>query len=61
MKLQKAIQEQLGTTNDNTIEVIELPCIEHADGPDYDQLTTTIQSYPWDYIIITSLSSYREK
>jgi uroporphyrinogen-III synthase len=34
--------------------LVELPCIAHASGPDYDQLGPTLQSQKWDYITITS-------
>lgn len=36
------------------IELLELPCIEHASGPDYDNLESTLKSKKWDYVAITS-------
>jgi len=36
------------------IQFVELPCIEHADGPDSKDLPVTIASTPYDYICITS-------
>jgi len=38
----------------NQIDMLELPCIEHAVGPDYDRLSSTLISEQWDYIAITS-------
>ena len=51
-KLMKQIQ-----SNDelsSQLNLVELPCIAHASGPDYDQLGSTLQSQKWDYITITS-------
>lgn len=36
---------------------VELPCIEHAHGPDFDRLPETLYSQPWDYVIVTSPES----
>eukprot|EP00980_Cylindrotheca_fusiformis_P025350 scaffold13478_cov132-Cylindrotheca_fusiformis.AAC.43 len=36
------------------IELLELPCIEHASGPDRDRLEPTLASKKWDYVIVTS-------
>lgn len=36
------------------VETYELPCIEHASGPDYDSLAETLQSSKWDYVAVTS-------
>ncbi|GKY95454.1 hypothetical protein MPSEU_000507000 [Mayamaea pseudoterrestris] len=35
---------------------VELPCIEHAHGPDFDALSETLYSpqEPWDYVVVTS-------
>lgn len=38
----------------NQVEILELPCIEHASGPDYDSLEETLASGPWDYVAVTS-------
>ena len=39
---------------ENKIDLLELPCIEHAVGPDYDSLSSTLLSRQWDYVAITS-------
>mmetsp|Transcript_4873 Transcript_4873/g.12392 ORF Transcript_4873/g.12392 Transcript_4873/m.12392 type:complete len:385 (-) Transcript_4873:535-1689(-) len=36
------------------LNLVELPCIEHASGPDYDILADTLTTKQWDYIIVTS-------
>jgi uroporphyrinogen-III synthase len=36
------------------VEVLELPCIEHASGPDYDRLQSTLVDGSWDYVAVTS-------
>lgn len=37
------------------INIMEIPCIEHTDGDDYNILKSTILQQPqWDYIIVTS-------
>uniref|UniRef100_A0A7S4ATH7 Uroporphyrinogen-III synthase n=1 Tax=Pseudo-nitzschia australis TaxID=44445 RepID=A0A7S4ATH7_9STRA len=36
------------------IDVLEMPCIEHAVGPDYEQLSSTLLSERWDFVAITS-------
>ena len=38
----------------NQVDVVELPCIEHAIGPDFDRLPATLVSEQWDYVAITS-------
>jgi uroporphyrinogen-III synthase len=38
----------------NQIEILELPCIEHASGPDYDSLEGTLANGSWDYVAVTS-------
>jgi len=38
----------------NQIDLLELPCIEHAEGPDYNRLSSTLASKQWDYVAITS-------
>lgn len=37
----------------NQIDMLELPCIEHAVGPDFDRLSALL-SKKWDYLAITS-------
>jgi len=39
-----------------TVQICELPCIEHADGPDTDKLATLLSasSNTFDYVAITS-------
>lgn len=39
---------------ENKIDLLELPCIAHAVGPDYDSLSSTLLSRQWDYVAITS-------
>jgi uroporphyrinogen-III synthase len=51
-KLQREISRD-GRLSDQ-VTLVELPCIAHASGPDYDRLASTIQSKPWDYIVVTS-------
>jgi uroporphyrinogen-III synthase len=46
MKDDSAISDQL--------ELLELPCIEHASGPDIDILASTLTSKKWDYVAVTS-------
>jgi uroporphyrinogen-III synthase len=51
-KLRKKIKDDVHLQNQ--IDLLELPCIEHAVGPDYDRLSSTLRSGQWDYIAITS-------
>lgn len=51
-KLRKKIKDD--NQLENKIDLLELPCIEHAVGPDYDSLSSTLLSRQWDYIAITS-------
>jgi uroporphyrinogen-III synthase len=36
------------------LEMVELPCIAHAAGPDYNELPATLLSKRWDYVAVTS-------
>jgi len=45
--------------DDRRIRPTELPCIAHADGPDYEKLTVTLQETKWDYVTITSPEAAR--
>lgn len=36
------------------VEIFELPCIEHASGPDYDSLQGALANGSWDYVAVTS-------
>ncbi len=38
----------------NQIEILELPCIEHASGPDYGILEDTLLNGSWNYVVVTS-------
>ncbi|GAX15503.1 uroporphyrinogen-III synthase [Fistulifera solaris] len=38
---------------------VELPCIAHADGPDFSSLQETLETNPWDYVTITSPEAAR--
>lgn len=51
-KLRKKIEDD--NRLESKIDLLELPCIEHAVGPDYDNLSSTLLSRQWDYIAITS-------
>ena len=51
-KLRKKIEEDSDLMDQ--IDVLEMPCIEHAVGPDYDNLASTLLSEQWDYVAITS-------
>jgi uroporphyrinogen-III synthase len=51
-KLIKQIQQN--SDLDSHLELLELPCIEHASGPDYEILGTTLTSKKWDYVAVTS-------
>lgn len=51
-KLRTMIEEDDDTMNQ--IVVLEMPCIKHADGPDYESLASTLLSKRWDYVAITS-------
>jgi uroporphyrinogen-III synthase len=51
-KLLKKIMDH-SELNDK-LELLELPCIEHAKGPDIDILGSTLKSENWDYVAITS-------
>lgn len=45
---------QLCETSGSAIQIHELPCIEHADGPDTEKLAPTLSTSRFDYIVITS-------
>lgn len=51
-KLRKKIRGDNRLTNQ--VDLLELPCIEHAIGPDFDHLSSTLVSEQWDYVAITS-------
>jgi uroporphyrinogen-III synthase len=51
-KLIKRIQEN--SDLNEKVELVELPCIEHASGPDFEQLGATLTSARWDYVAVTS-------
>lgn len=54
-KLRVAIQSHPALRETiSEIQFVELPCIEHADGPDSKDLPVTIASMSYDYICITS-------
>lgn len=36
------------------VEILELPCIEHASGPDFDMLGETLSTGVWNYVVVTS-------
>ena len=55
-KLRLQLEKNCDNTTTRTVEVevFELPCIEHGDGPDYTILASTLLSKRWDYVAITS-------
>lgn len=59
-KLQKQLTEQLEKANLlDLVDIVELPCIAHADGPDLDKLGETLTNQAWDYVAITSPEAAR--
>lgn len=42
-----------------SIQAVEVPCITHADGPDYAKLTDALRDGQWDYVAITSPEAAR--
>jgi uroporphyrinogen-III synthase len=44
---------------DSQIDLLELPCIEHAGGPDFEKLGETLLSQRWDYVAVTSPEAAR--
>lgn len=55
-KLRKALlaDQTLNDSSKFAVEIHELPCIEHADGPDTSKLVPTLSSTKFDYVAITS-------
>ena len=55
-KLRKALlgKQAISTSSDLLVEIHEIPCIEHSDGPDIAKLAPTISSTRFDYVAITS-------
>lgn len=51
-QLMKGIQEL-------NLNPVELPCIAHADGPDFPSLQGVLQQNHWDYVTITSPEAAR--
>ena len=51
-KLMEKIQSNPSLSDQ--LELLELPCIAHADGPDLDKLGEVLSSQEWDYVAITS-------
>eukprot|EP00584_Thalassiosira_punctigera_P022145 CAMPEP_0172553086 /NCGR_PEP_ID=MMETSP1067-20121228/48391_1 /TAXON_ID=265564 ORGANISM="Thalassiosira punctigera, Strain Tpunct2005C2" /NCGR_SAMPLE_ID=MMETSP1067 /ASSEMBLY_ACC=CAM_ASM_000444 /LENGTH=327 /DNA_ID=CAMNT_0013341193 /DNA_START=70 /DNA_END=1053 /DNA_ORIENTATION=+ len=59
VKLRNALvsNERIGHLSDSygfPVQLHELPCIEHAHGPDAEKLPPTLSSSQYDYIVITS-------
>jgi uroporphyrinogen-III synthase len=42
-----------------TLRVVDVPCIAHASGPDFDRLQSTLQENHWDYVVVTSPEAAR--
>ena len=54
-KLYKVLTSNQAINSSTTpVEIHEIPCIEHADGPDIDELIPTLSSKCFDYVAITS-------
>ena len=59
-KLKKALESNskiiqiLASSSTSAMDVNEIPCIAHADGPDLNVLGETLSSTDFDYIAITS-------
>ncbi|VEU42998.1 unnamed protein product [Pseudo-nitzschia multistriata] len=51
-KLRRKIEEN--TQLMEQIDILEMPCIAHADGPDYERLSSTLLSERWDFVAVTS-------
>ena len=60
-KLRKQLVQQLVTDNPGNpaVDIQEVPCIAHADGPDYDQLGDRLLGDHWDYVTVTSPEAAR--
>lgn len=58
-KLMKELAGRTTNDNDNPILTEELPCIAHADGPDFGKLEATLQEQSWDYVAVTSPEAAR--
>jgi uroporphyrinogen-III synthase len=56
---QQLIQHLEAANKLGSVEIVELPCIAHADGPDYDKLQSTLTSQCWDYVTVTSPEAAR--
>jgi uroporphyrinogen-III synthase len=54
----KAIASSTTVLSDE-VEVLELPCIAHADGADYGRLRETLSDQEWSYVAITSPEAAR--
>ncbi len=46
--------DQICEMSGMSVQIHELPCIEHADGPDTERLSPTLASSHFDYVAITS-------
>ncbi|KAL3802550.1 hypothetical protein ACHAWO_002956 [Cyclotella atomus] len=54
-KLRRALlSDETLSSSRFSVEIHEIPCIEHADGPDTEMLVPTLTSKQFDYIAITS-------
>jgi uroporphyrinogen-III synthase len=58
-KFRLILQEKLLRSSSSTSIVIELPCIAHAHGPDYEKLESFLHQQSWDYITVTSPEAAR--
>lgn len=53
--------KEIVQTNDlsDHVQTIELPCIAHAQGPDFDRLAETLRGESWDWVAVTSPEAAR--
>ena len=59
-KLSKQLTEQLKADNTlDQVDIVEQPCIAHADGPDLGKLEETLTNQAWDYVAVTSPEAAR--
>lgn len=53
------LRVELSSTLGDAAVLEELPCIAHANGDDFDRLSSTLQNGDWDYVAVTSPEAAR--